>query len=94
MKTGIYQYYREGHQYHVIAIALDTVHKEGEVRDPDGHVEHHMETVIYKALYPIKDLEDQFGLYPYFTRTIESFFQEVEYEGNMVPRFTYVGPMD
>jgi hypothetical protein len=93
MKLGKYEYYKYGHQYHVIGVGLDTVHKEGEVKR-DGEVVSHMETVIYKALYPIDDLKEQFGLYPYFTRTMESFTSQVEDEGEMKPMFRYVGPMD
>lgn len=93
MKLGKYEYYRWGHQYHVFAIALDTVHKEGETRHAGGSITH-METVLYRALYPIEDLKDQFGEYPYFTRTMESFTSLVQHEGEMVPMFTYVGPVD
>jgi len=90
MKLGIYEYFKEGHQYEVIAIALDTVHKAP--RNEDGtEPEKHIETVVYRALYEIDDLP-QFGKYPYFTRTMESFTQKVEYQGRMVPKFTYVGP--
>lgn len=90
MKLGVYEFYKEGHRYEVVAIALDTVHKEGERTLRDG-TRHHMETVVYKALYEIDDLP-QFGKFPYFTRTMESFTEMVEYDGKIVPKFTYVGP--
>lgn len=94
LKLGIYQHYRNGHKYHVIGVALDTIHKEGETEGPDGNPIH-METVIYKALYPIDDLKDQFGAYPYFTRTMESFTSLVSNaEGEKVPMFRYIGPME
>jgi hypothetical protein len=83
-----------GHQYHVFGIALDTVHKEGEMRASDGALLSHMLTVLYGALYPIDDLKDRFGEYPTFTRTLDSFTALVPFEGKMVPRFTYVGPVD
>lgn len=92
-KLGKYEYFKYGHQYHVIAVALDTIHKEGEKTDEDGH-KIHMKTVIYRGLYANPDLEEQFGAYPYFTRTMESFTSLVKgEEGKMVPRFRYIGPM-
>lgn len=92
-KLGKYEYYKYGHQYHVIAVALDTIHKDGETTGSDGRTIH-METVIYRGLYPNPDLEAQFGAYPYFTRTMRSFTSLVkDQDGLMVPLFRYIGPM-
>lgn len=94
MKLGKYEYYKCGHQYHVIGLALDTIHhKEGDIRSEDGKIQH-QKTVIYKALYPCPDLEEEFGLYPYFTRTLDSFLSEVDDDGVSKPMFRYIGPMD
>ena len=100
-KLGKYEYFKYGHQYHVIAVALDTIHKDDTDLDEDGH-KIHKETVVYRGLYPNPDLEEQFGAYPYFTRTMESFTSLVKDEngelvkdknGNTVPLFRYIGPM-
>ena len=63
------------HLYEVIGVALDTIHKEGEVRDAQNHVTQFMETVVYRATYKIDEpqLTVQFGPFPLFTRTLESF---------------------
>lgn len=93
MKLGKYRFFKdqkngEPKTYEVIAIALDTVHK----KEPGGNSdEKHMETVVYRALYPCEDLQEQFGRYPYFTRTMESFTATEIVDGNEVPRFTYIG---
>lgn len=95
MKLGKYRYYKNQENgkertYEVVAIALDTVHKE-KPAETDDTGKKHMETVVYRALYPCEDLEDQFGLYPHFTRTMESFTATETVEGKQVPRFTYIG---
>lgn len=83
------------HVYEVIGVALDTVHKEGEVRDAQNEVTEFMETVVYRAAYRIDEpqLTKQFGAFPMFTRTLESFSKVIPTKsGAQMPRFTYVGP--
>jgi hypothetical protein len=84
------------HLYEVIGVALDTIHKEGEVRDAQNHVTQFMETVVYRATYKIDEpqLTDQFGPFPMFTRTLESFNEVIMLpSGALGRRFTYVGPV-
>lgn len=45
------------------------------------HSETNEDFVIYRALYGNRD---------YFVRPLAQFFEEVEYEGKMVPRFKYM----
>ena len=100
IKPGIYRWNgaKDGidHLYEVIGVALDTVHKEGEVRNEKGHVTHFMETVVYRATYNIDEpqLVAQFGPSPMFTRTLESFNEVIMLpSGALGRRFTYVGPV-
>jgi hypothetical protein len=100
IKSGIYRWNgaNDGidHLYEVIGVALDTVHKEGEVRDAQNHVTQFMETVVYRATYKIDEpqLTDQFGQFPMFTRTLKSFYEVIDLpSGGKGPRFSYVGPV-
>ena len=92
---GLYRHYKGG-EYEVIGVALDTIHKEGEVRDSQNQVTQFMETVVYRATYKIDEpqLTDQFGAFPMFTRTLESFNEVIMLpSGALGRRFTYVGPV-
>ena len=100
IKLGLYRWNGAkddiGHVYEVIGVALDTVHKEGEVRDAKNQVTQFMETVVYRAAYKIDEpqLNKQFGEYPMFTRSMESFTEVITTKtGAQMPRFTYVGPV-
>ena len=87
--NGKYRHYR-GHEYEVLGLALDTVHKQKVASGRDEGEP----TVVYRALYDCEDLEDRYGIRPLFTRTLESFTSEIELDtGERVPMFTYVGPM-
>lgn len=46
------------------------------------HSETLEEFVVYRALYGEKDL---------WVRSLEMFIEDVEFEGNLVPRFEYIG---
>lgn len=100
IKPGIYRWNgaTDGidHLYEVIGVALDTVHKEGEVLDAQKHVTQFMETVVYRATYKIDEplLISQFGPFPMFTRTLKSFNEVIDLpNGEKGPRFSYVGPV-
>jgi hypothetical protein len=56
-----------------------------EVIDIAKHSETEEELVVYRTLY---------GDFSLWVRPLDMFTQEIEYEGNMVKRFTYVGEMD
>ena len=61
----IFQHYRNGKNYEVVAIGWCT--------DRD------IEVIFYKPLYPCE--------HAMFTRSYHSFFEQVENEGKIVPRF-------
>lgn len=46
--------------------------------------------MVYQPLYTTSELPDL----PILWRSLENFAQEVELEGQTVPRFRYVGPTD
>ena len=75
MKPGIYEHYKGG-RYLVIG--------------PAFHTETEEKMILYQALYPCPDLEAQFGLQPYFVRPAAMFSEEVQFEGNLVPRFKFI----
>ncbi len=64
-------------------------YKTGKLYEVIG-IAHHSETleemVIYKALYHC----DQFGSNHLWTRPKKMFFEELPYNGNIVPRFRYI----
>jgi len=65
MKPWIYRHYK-GNEYHIIWFAC--------------HSETNEKLVLYKALYDCPDLEEEFGLRPYFVRPHEMFLEIVERE--------------
>jgi len=56
-----------------------------EVIDVAKHSETEEELVVYRTLY---------GEFSLWVRPLDMFTEEIEYEGKMVKRFTYVGEMD
>lgn len=56
-----------------------------EVIDIAKHSETEEEVVVYRTLY---------GDFSLWVRPLDMFIEEIEYEGQRVKRFTYVGEMD
>lgn len=73
---GKYRHFRNRQLYQVIGVALDTV-----TRD---------KVVLYNALYDCPELTEEYGDNPIFTRPYDEFFENVEHEGNRVPRFELI----
>tara|TARA_B100001989_G_C24086499_1_gene244969 strand:- start:94 stop:342 length:249 start_codon:yes stop_codon:yes gene_type:complete len=75
LPNGIYQHYK-GQHYEVIGLA------------------HHTETkkpmVLYKALYPLPELEQQYGNTVIFTRPYDLFIESVIIKNKKVPRFKLI----
>lgn len=76
IRTGKYRHY-SGKYYNVI----DVVH----------HTETRERMVLYRGLYDSPDLEREYGVDPLFVRPYAMFFGNVEVNGVVQPRFTYVG---
>lgn len=57
-------------------------------------VAHHTETgermVLYRGLYKSPDLEREYGPDPLFVRPYSMFFEDVEVNGSIIPRFSAV----
>ena len=70
--AGIYRHYK-GKDYEVLGVALQT--------ETDEKV------VVYRALYPCPDLQQEYGEYPIFVRPYTMFFEKIEIDGRLVPRF-------
>ena len=74
INLGIYKHYK-GDEYEVVGLA------------------HHTETktplVLYKPLYSIPDLEEQYNGDIVFARPIEMFTETVEINGKDIPRFEF-----
>lgn len=47
--------------------------------------------VLYRPLYRVEDLYDQYGDDLVFARSCKIFSEKVDIDGVMVPRFEYVG---
>ena len=75
MKLGKYRHYK-GKDYEVLDVVLDTETRE--------------KMVLYKALYPVNDLDKELGEEPKFVRPKSMFLEEVVVEGQKVPRFRYI----
>lgn len=76
MKTGKYRHYK-GNDYEVVGVAM--------------HSETQGKMVLYHALYDCPELAEEYGNNPYFVRPYDMFFETVEYDGKIVPRFEYIG---
>ena len=77
LKFGVYRHYKNGKNYRVTGFALNTDTEE--------------KMVVYQALYDCPDLEAKYGINPTFTRSYSVFTETVEYEGQTLPRYAYVG---
>jgi len=75
IKRGKYQHYK-GKFYEVLGIALNTETRE--------------KMVLYKCLYPVNDLPEEYGPDPIFVRPYDNFIEEVKVDGQKVPRFKFV----
>lgn len=78
MKIGKYQHYK-GNHYKVLGVAF--------------HTETQEKMVLYKALYPCPDLEEEYGKHPYFVRPYKMFNEILTLEGKQIPRFSFIGEM-
>ncbi|HEY5714474.1 MAG TPA: DUF1653 domain-containing protein [Candidatus Gracilibacteria bacterium] len=72
IKTGRYRHHK-GKEYEVLGVVLHT-----ETREP---------MVLYKALYPVIDLDAGYGKEPLFVRPLSMWNEPVE----GVERFKYLG---
>lgn len=70
---GTYKHSKSGKLYDVIDVALHT--ETGEMM------------VAYRALYGHDELAEQYGKHPLFVRPYDMFFDTVEIDGEVVPRF-------
>ena len=75
IKPGKYQNYK-GNFYRVIGVALNTETRE--------------KLVLYKALYDVPDLHEEYGDEPVFARPYKMFVGSVTIDGKKVPRFKYI----
>jgi len=75
LKKGKYQHYK-GKYYQVLGLALDT--------------ETRKKMVLYKCLYPVNNLPEEYGQEPLFVRPYDNFTEEIEIDGKKVPRFKFV----
>ena len=70
---GTYRHSKSGKRYEVVDVAM--------------HTETNEMMVVYRALYKSPDLAEQYGDHPLFVRPYDMFFETVEIDGEMVPRF-------
>ncbi len=70
---GRYRHSKSGKLYKVIDVALHT--ETGEMM------------VAYRALYEHDELAGKYGKHPLFVRPYDMFFETVEIDGKVVPRF-------
>ena len=75
IKLGKYKHYK-GNFYEVYGLA---VHTESEER-----------LVLYKACYSLPKLEAELGPAPYFVRPYEMFLEQIEIDGKLIDRFSFV----
>lgn len=75
MKPGIYRHYK-GNDYQVIGLA--------------HHVDTRETLILYKALNPCPDLEQDVGLYPFFVRSSDEFNSPVFVDGMQKQRFEFI----
>lgn len=75
MKLGQYRHYK-GKLYEVLGVVM--------------HTETNEKLVLYRALYEIPELRDDYGDDPWFVRPFTMFNEEVEIDGRRMPRFAYV----
>ena len=75
MKTWKYKHYK-WKNYEVFWIAL--------------HSETREKLVVYKCLYDIPELKEEFWENPFFVRPYEMFNEQIKYEWKKVKRFEYI----
>ncbi len=75
LKKGKYQHYK-GKYYEVLGLALNSETRE--------------KMVLYKCLYPVNNLPEEFGTEPIFIRTYNNFTEKVKANGKMIPRFSFI----
>lgn len=75
IKPGRYQHYK-GKFYQVTGIALNTETRE--------------KLVLYKALYDVSELKEEYGDEPIFARPYKMFIEQVTVGDKKVPRFKLV----
>jgi hypothetical protein len=76
MKLGRYRHYK-GKEYEVLRVVM--------------HTETHEKLVLYRALYEIPELRDEYGDDPWFVRPFTMFIESVVVDGRSMPRFEYLG---
>lgn len=77
-KCGIYRHNKKGALYRVLNVSL--------------HTETDELLVLYEAVgvdYP--HLIEKYGIIPSFVRPYDMFFEQVELNGELKPRFEYIG---
>ncbi|MFN8634461.1 MAG: DUF1653 domain-containing protein [Chloroflexota bacterium] len=77
MKLGRYRHYK-GQEYEVLGVVM--------------HTESNEKLVLYRALYDIPSLRDEYGPDPWFVRPYTMFNENVTVDGRSVARFEYLGP--
>lgn len=77
MKLGRYRHYK-GKEYEVLRVVM--------------HTETNEKLVLYRALYEIPALREEYGDDPWFVRPFAMFNETVEIDGQTMPRFEYIGP--
>jgi hypothetical protein len=77
MKLGRYRHYK-GKLYEVLGVVM--------------HTETNEKLVLYRALYEIPELHEEYGDDPWFVRPFVMFNESVVVDGRTMPRFEYVGP--
>jgi len=75
IKLGKYRHYK-GKYYQVIGVAL--------------HTETREKLVLYKALYDVPDLKEEYGDEPIFARPYKMFIENVTIDGKEIPCFKYI----
>ncbi|HLI51731.1 MAG TPA: DUF1653 domain-containing protein [Thermomicrobiaceae bacterium] len=79
LRRGRYRHYK-GKYYELLGLAM--------------HSETEEKMVLYRPLYPCPDLAEEYGKDPWFVRPYDMFFGTVEHNGERVPRFAFVEPVD
>jgi len=76
MKLGRYRHYK-GKDYEALRVVM--------------HTETNEKLVLYRALYAIPELHEEYGDDPWFVRPYVMFNETVVVDGQAVPRFEYLG---
>jgi hypothetical protein len=76
MKLGRYRHYK-GKLYEVLGVVM--------------HTETNEKLVLYRALYDIPTLREEYGDDPWFVRPFSMFNEDVVIDGRTMPRFEYLG---